>query len=565
MAARRPGPGRRPGTAHRQGPEPTPQGPGGAPYPVFVLDLVVALPCVVAVGVLLLRGRVVGTPLAVVVLVKIVTLFTVLWAGVAVQAMTDVPVHLEADAGPSALLLAVSGWLTLRWLGHIRAGDGTVRAGHAVGAGLAGRTRRASNIRRGAEMKALRLRSWQSGPAFEEVPVPSPGTGEVLVRVGGAGACHSDLHLMYEFPPGTVPWTPPFTLGHENAGWVQELGGGVDGLEVGQPVAVVGAWGCGRCSRCRAGFETYCDRPDLAPVPGGGGGLGLDGGMAEFLLVPAARHLVSLPDGLDPVRAAPLTDAGLTPYHAVRRSREKLTPGAAALVIGVGGLGHLGIQVLRATTGARVIAVDSRESARQLARRSGADLVVAPGESAHEEIREATHGLGADVVLDFVGSDETLGLAARSVRMLGDLTIVGLGAGTLPVSFFGIPYEVSVQTTYWATAPSSSRFSTWPRAACCMRRSPGSSWTRPSRPTSSSGSGVVNGRVVVVPHRAVTETTAPAPSARGPRVDVRRHRNGPSRSLLPGGLGGHEHLDGTSCIAEDRTRGPSEVRRQRAR
>ena len=106
------------------GPEPTPQGPGGAPYPVFVLDLVVALPCVVAVGVLLLQGRVVGTPLAVVVLVKVVTLFTVLWAGVAVQAMTDVPFHLGADAGPSALLLAVSGWLTVRWLGQIRAVEG---------------------------------------------------------------------------------------------------------------------------------------------------------------------------------------------------------------------------------------------------------------------------------------------------------------------------------------------------------------------------------------------------------------------------------------------------------
>ncbi|HVQ18651.1 MAG TPA: hypothetical protein VMT27_06400 [Actinomycetes bacterium] len=106
------------------GPEPTPQGPGGAPYPVFVLDLAIALPCIVAVGMLLVRGRVVGTPLAVVALVKIVTLFTALWAGVAVQAMTDVPVHLAADAGPSALLLAVSAWLTLRWLGHIRAGDG---------------------------------------------------------------------------------------------------------------------------------------------------------------------------------------------------------------------------------------------------------------------------------------------------------------------------------------------------------------------------------------------------------------------------------------------------------
>jgi len=126
---------------------------------------------------------------------------------------------------------------------------------------------------------------------------------------------------------GTLPWAPPFTLGHENAGWVHQLGDGVRRPEVGQPVAVVGAWGCGRCGRCRAGFETYCDRPDLAPVPGGGGGLGLDGGMAEFLLVPAARHLVPLPDGLDPVHAAPLTDAGLTPYHAVRRSREKLRSG----------------------------------------------------------------------------------------------------------------------------------------------------------------------------------------------------------------------------------------------
>jgi propanol-preferring alcohol dehydrogenase len=351
-------------------------------------------------------------------------------------------------------------------------------------------------------MKALRLRSWQNGPALEEVPVPSPGTGEVLVRVGGAGACHSDLHLMYEFPPGTVPWTPPFTLGHENAGWVQELGAGVDELEVGQPVAVVGAWGCGRCSRCRAGFETYCDRPDLAPVPGGGGGLGLDGGMAEFLLVPAARHLVPLPDGLDPVRAAPLTDAGLTPYHAVRRSREKLAPGAVALVIGVGGLGHLGIQVLRATTGARVIAVDSRESARQLARRSGADLVIAPGGSAHEEIREATHGLGADVVLDFVGSDETLGLAARSVRMLGDLTIVGLGGGTLPVSFFGIPYEVSVQTTYWGNRAELVEVLDLAARGLLHAEITRFELDQAELAYEQLRSGAVNGRVVVVPHGA---------------------------------------------------------------
>ena len=298
-------------------------------------------------------------------------------------------------------------------------------------------------------MRALQLKSWKSEPVLTDVPVPEPGPGEVLVQVGAAGACHSDLHLMHEFEPGTLPWNPPFTLGHENAGWVHTLGEGVSGLEVGQAVAVVGAWGCGTCAHCLDGLETYCERPDLAPVPGGGGGLGLDGGMADFLLVPDARHLVPLPEGLDPVHAAPLTDAALTPYHAVRRSWEKLGPGSTAVVIGVGGLGHLGIQVLHATTAARIIAVDPRESARDLAKRSGADLVLAPGDTLAATVREATGGIGADVVLDFVGSDETLLAAAAMVRQLGDLTLVGLGGGTLPVSFFSPPYEVSVQSTYW--------------------------------------------------------------------------------------------------------------------
>jgi propanol-preferring alcohol dehydrogenase len=298
-------------------------------------------------------------------------------------------------------------------------------------------------------MKALRLNEWKSRPVLERVDVPQPGPGEVVVAVGGAGACHSDLHLMDEFEAGMLPWNPPFTLGHENAGWVHALGQGVTGLDRGQPVAVVGAWGCGGCDHCRAGLETYCERPDLAPVPGGGGGLGLDGGMAEYLLVPAARYLVPLPDGLDPVHAAPLTDAGLTPYHAVRRSWAKLGPRSTAVVIGVGGLGHLAVQVLKATTGARVIAVDARARARDLGKRHGADVTLAPGPDAAARIREETHGVGADVVIDCVGADDTLALGAASARQTGDLTIVGLGGGTLPVSFFGIPYEVSVQTTYW--------------------------------------------------------------------------------------------------------------------
>lgn len=298
-------------------------------------------------------------------------------------------------------------------------------------------------------MTALRLESWHSAPVLREVPVPVPGAGEVLVQVGGAGACHSDLHLMDEFSDGLLPWGPPFTLGHENAGWVHALGDGVTGLEVGQPVAVVGAWGCGSCDRCRLGLETYCAHPERTVAPGGGGGLGLDGGMADYLLVPSARHVVPLPAGLHPADAAPLTDAGLTPYHAVRRSLPKLLPGSVAVVIGVGGLGHLAVQVLKAITGAVVVAVDPREAARDLAKRCGADVVVAPGEDAVADVRAAGHGLGADVVLDMVGSDDTLALAAAVSRQLSDITVVGIGGGSLALGFFTVPYEASVQTTYW--------------------------------------------------------------------------------------------------------------------
>ncbi|MDA8269617.1 MAG: NAD(P)-dependent alcohol dehydrogenase [Actinomycetota bacterium] len=302
-------------------------------------------------------------------------------------------------------------------------------------------------------MRALRLLEWKSDPVLVEVDDPVPGPGQVVIRVGGAGACHSDLHLMREFGPGVVPWDPPFTLGHENAGWVQELGAGVTGLEVGQPVAVHGPWGCGTCARCRVGMENYCDDPAAALKPGGGGGLGLDGGMADLMLVPDVRHLVPLPDGLDPVDAAPLTDAGLTPYHAVRRSWPKLTPDSTAVVIGVGGLGHLAVQVLQATTAARIVAVDTRPEALALAAECGADLTVQPGDGAAADIRAVTGGQGADVVLDFVGSDDTLALGAAVARTVGDLTLVGLAGGSLRVSFFSVPYELSVQTTYWGSRP----------------------------------------------------------------------------------------------------------------
>jgi propanol-preferring alcohol dehydrogenase len=295
--------------------------------------------------------------------------------------------------------------------------------------------------------------AWKSEPKLMEVEQPEPGPGQVVIKVGGAGACHSDIHLMDEFEEGIIPWSPPFTIGHENAGWVHALGEGVTSLDIGQPVAVYGPWGCGRCERCRIGVETYCENPMEAPIPGGGGGLGLDGGMADYMLIPDARFLVPLPDGLDPVQAAPLTDAGLTPYHAIRRSLPKLTPGTTAVVIGVGGLGHMGVQILNATTAATIIAVDQRESALKLAVEHGADIALESDEGTVERIREATGGRGADVVLDFVGADATLAMGAASARPMGDLSIVGIAGGTLPISFFSIPYEVSVQTTYWGTRP----------------------------------------------------------------------------------------------------------------
>ncbi|MFG3714531.1 NAD(P)-dependent alcohol dehydrogenase [Micromonospora sp. NPDC047730] len=302
-------------------------------------------------------------------------------------------------------------------------------------------------------MRALRLPNWKSEPELVEVDEPTPGPGQVVVKIGAAGACHSDLHLMHDFEAGAVPWNPPFTLGHENAGWVHALGDGVTGLTVGQPVAVYGPWGCGTCARCRVGIDPYCENIAEAPVPGGGGGLGLDGGMAEYMLVPHARHVVPLPEGLDPVLAAPLTDAGLTPYHAIRRSWQKLGPTSTAVVIGVGGLGHVGVQILKATTAARVIAVDTREEALKLGEECGADLTMLSGEGTAQEIRRATGGRGADVVLDFVGANPTLALGAAAARTVGDLTIVGIGGGTLPVSYFGVPYEVSIQTTYWGSRP----------------------------------------------------------------------------------------------------------------
>jgi propanol-preferring alcohol dehydrogenase len=279
------------------------------------------------------------------------------------------------------------------------------------------------------------------------VPVPEPGIGQVLIKVGGACACHTDLRVM-DWPAGLHPYDLPFTLGHETAGWIEATGEGVHGWSPGDAVAVYGPWGCGRCAACRQGREPVCERTAVEDVPIGG--FGLDGGMAEYMLVPDARFLVPL-GGLDPRDAAPLSDAALTPYHAVKSTLPLLGPGSWALVIGVGGLGHMAVQLLRAVSAAGVIAVDVDEAKLAFARELGADEVVAGGDSAAGGIREITRGLGATVVFDCVGSDDTMRLAAAVARPGGAIQVIGLAGGTLPFSYGALPFDCSVTMPYWGS------------------------------------------------------------------------------------------------------------------
>ncbi|MEE4276180.1 MAG: NAD(P)-dependent alcohol dehydrogenase [Thermoleophilia bacterium] len=298
-------------------------------------------------------------------------------------------------------------------------------------------------------MQAYQLVEWQQAPELRDVPVPEPGPGEVLIKVGGACACHTDLRVM-DWPAGTHPYELPFTLGHENAGWVEVVGAGVDGWRPGDAVAVYGPWGCGRCAACRQGREMQCERNALVDTPIGG--FGRDGGMAEYMLVPSARWLTPLHE-LDPRDAAPLSDAALTPYHAIKSSLALLGAGAWALVIGVGGLGHMAVQLLHAVTPARVIAIDVDESKLALAREVGADQTIAAGESAAGEVRDLTRGLGASVVFDCVGSDQTMRLAVAVAREGGAVQVIGLAGGTLPFGYGALPFGCSLTIPYWGSLP----------------------------------------------------------------------------------------------------------------
>lgn len=288
-------------------------------------------------------------------------------------------------------------------------------------------------------MKATRFNGVGKPLTIEEVPEPEVGPTGVLVRISGAGVCHSDLHVI-DGEVGTRQ--KPITLGHENAGIVEAVGSEVKDVAVGDGVAVFGAWGCGGCRFCEQGEESLCQNP-VYP------GIMVDGGWAEKLYVPHSRNLVKL-NGLDPVVAAPLTDAALTPYRAVKKALPKLAPGRTLAIIGVGGLGHMALQIAQALApSVRLIAIDLSDEKLAMAKELGADVMINAGGDVGAEVKAATDGIGADAVIDFVGADATLKSAAASVAVAGKIVVVGIAGGTLPFTFWEIPLEVEVTTSIW--------------------------------------------------------------------------------------------------------------------
>jgi NAD+-dependent secondary alcohol dehydrogenase Adh1 len=269
-------------------------------------------------------------------------------------------------------------------------------------------------------VKAVRLHKYEQRPVVEEVPEPQiTDSLDVIVRIGGAGLCRTDLHVVEGQWADRSGVTLPYTLGHENAGWVQEVGSAVSNVAPGDTVILHPLVTCGLCRACRAGDDVHCSN---ASFPG----ISADGGMAD-LLKTGARACVKLDPALEPADVAALADAGLTAYHAVKKAAPLLYPGTVAVSIGAGGLGHIGIQSLKALTPATVVVVDPSQGALELARSLGADHTVLADGTQVEQVLELTGGNGAEVVIDYVGEKGAEADAWRMTRRAGSHFVVGYG------------------------------------------------------------------------------------------------------------------------------------------
>src|ERR1700742_5219000 len=270
-------------------------------------------------------------------------------------------------------------------------------------------------------MKAARLHGYHEALKLDSIDEPDvDGPFDVIVRIGAAGLCRTDLHIQEGQWAEKSGVTLPYVPGHENAGWIHEIGSGVSNVEVGDTVIVQPFISCGLCRPCRRGDDMHC-------LNGSFPGIGRDGGFAE-LLQTSARSVVKLDPSLHPTQIAALADAGLTAIHAVKKAIPVLGAGTKAVVIGAGGLGHIGIQCLKAYTPTEIIVVDPSEKALALAKELGADHTVKVEGSSHiDTVKELTDGMGAEAIIDFVGEKGAVEDGVAMIQDGGFYYVIGYG------------------------------------------------------------------------------------------------------------------------------------------
>ena len=269
-------------------------------------------------------------------------------------------------------------------------------------------------------MRAVQVVGYHEGLKMTEASIPEvAGSLDVVVRIGGAGVCRTDLHILEGQWEEKSQVQLPYTIGHENAGWVHAVGSAVTNVKEGDKVILHPLITCGLCRACRSGDDVHCENSRFP-------GINTHGGYAEYLLT-SARSVVKIDDSLEPADVAALADAGLTAYHAAAKAAKRLTPRDTCVVIGAGGLGHIGIQVLKALTPSRIIVVDRNPAALELAKSIGADEGVVADGTQVEQVRALTGGNGAEVLIDFVGEGGATSQGIAMLRNAGDYFVVGYG------------------------------------------------------------------------------------------------------------------------------------------
>ncbi len=289
-------------------------------------------------------------------------------------------------------------------------------------------------------MKAARIVKLNEPLQVQELQTPTAIGSQVLIKIQSSGVCHSDVHVWegyYEGIQGQQLKTTdrgvkyPLTPGHEIAGVVEGLGDQAEGFTKNDKVLVYPWIGEGLCPACRIGEENLCDKPRSL-------GIYTDGGYAQYVLVPSYRYLVKMEDDMDTDTSAPLSCAGLTAYGAVKNAN--LKPNENVVIVGTGGLGLMAIQLAKAITGAKVIAMDLDDKKLEVAKKNGADIIInSKKEDPVKAIMELTDKLGADAVIDFVNASKTVETDMQLLRRRAKVVLVGLFGGELKLSLVTMP------------------------------------------------------------------------------------------------------------------------------